>query len=254
MSDNEADNVPDHISISSNDHNDGDEVLFKGGADSPVVTESLAGPKVTRSKTPIHIARTIRADFPKATHKRNTSSISSASNVIKTITDSLDSDARSKRDHNRGQQHLEGLQFLTMTQQLRDANATIDSLRREITTLQYRLNASERQQDHSRFELQMVQLQRNSRASRRHARRVSSPPRRHAQRDSSSPRIDSNGRRLYERRVQYPDQGEARYYVRSDDEDPLFAPQWNEPDYGPPLSHGNDAHRDMQIDDVPASG
>ncbi len=52
----------------------------------------VAEPKPMGSKAPIHTAQTMQSDFQNATH-RPKASTSSESNIIKTLMDTLDSEA-----------------------------------------------------------------------------------------------------------------------------------------------------------------
>lgn len=156
-------NIYNHISIagSNSDHNKHLELQFKAIMDSSMKNTSVkpetgcvAKPKPMGSKVPIHTAQTIRSDFQNATH-RCKASASSASNIIMTLMDTLDSEARFSQDH--GQQNLQGLQFLTMTQQIRDANATIENLRHVAAILQQHFNTLEHQYNHTQFWLKLLQ-------------------------------------------------------------------------------------------------
>lgn len=193
------DDAPEHISVSSDEPNDQIPAEDPSARPIPVKIEGAVEPKLTDTKTPVRIVRTVHPDLTKTAHKR-ASSLSGASNILKTITESLNHNAQLTRDRNRGQQQLQGLQLLTLTQQLRDANAMIESLHRESVGLQDRLNKSECQREHAKICLEMLQWRQ----------------------DPQLPQRDLSGRRIYECRIRYPDEGEARYFVRSDEEDNLF--------------------------------
>lgn len=210
-----ANDVQDHISVNSDEQ---DEQQLKPSTDSSMKnislkTEAAVKPKLSEFQSPVHIAQTVHSDAPKTTHKRN-SSHANASALIKKIMDTLDSDTQFRRDHS--QRHLENIQLLTMTQQLRDATSTIESLRREVTILQDRLNESERRCDRAEMRMEMMQMHHQ-------------PPQR------------SFSKRKYEHIVKYADGGEAHYYIGSDDEDDPYAQtgMWIPSDTPPPMHDSN---------------
>ncbi len=176
----EADDVQDHISISSDDH--GERSLSR--AIPPLKTED-----------PIYNVQTVRSGTQKPSHKRSEQSLGNAANLLKMLTNSLDP---SNRDRSRNQQQMDNFYFLSLNQQIRDANGTIDALRREVADVQARLHKSERHCDYLKMQLDLKQD--------------------HFGRQKRGPR-----KRKQERITRYPDGGEYRQYLGSSDDDELFA-------------------------------
>lgn len=84
---------------------------------------------------PLCTVKTLRADPSKAHH--------STSNLLKTIASNFDTNAQLARESDCSQQNVLNLQVLTLSQQLQDALATIETLQWEGMSLQDRLNESE---------------------------------------------------------------------------------------------------------------
>ncbi len=115
-----------------------------------------------------------------------------------------------KCNRNRTEQNNTQYQFLHITQQLHDATATIEGLRRDLYSLQGHLYEAERQGDMAEMCYQMEKK-----------RNLDVSPVKRQNLDVSPIR---RPRCKYEHNFKFRDGGEARIYCNSDDEDPLMRP------------------------------
>lgn len=203
----EVDNMQDPIFISSDDEEQLSRKKYL------LKTEDSVEPKASVSKAPILNVQTVHTGAPKAKYRRSTQSLGGAADLIKLFTDSLNPGAQLDRDRNRNDLHMQYL--LTLSQQVRDLASTIESLRREAASLQDRLHTSERRGDQAEMQYKILKMRQGS----------------------SAPRIRNTHEDKYERIFKFRDGGEKRSYVRSDEEDDPFAPEWLPQDLSPP-KHG----------------
>ncbi len=186
-----ADDMHTPISISS-DHDEEVQIIPK--------IEPSADIKALRT------VKTVRADPSKARP--------STSDLLKTIASNFDTNAQLAHERDRSQQNVLNLQVLTLSQQLRDALATIETLRREAASLQDRLNKSERHCNREKMRYGILEMKYNLQLEQdtqmKHAMKM--PPRKRS--------------RKYEQVWRYADGGESRCWVSSDDDEDPHAQHW----------------------------
>jgi len=105
-----------------------------------------------------------RADRSETTQSRRTRG-AQTTDLVHKIAQSLDPEAQRLRDEERSNRALQNTQVLILSQQLRDANATIESLRTDNTNLRDRLNKVERMRD--RLDLELNWARKIPRSTRR---------------------------------------------------------------------------------------
>lgn len=181
------DEMPDHISISSDDDN---------VAQLPV---PLPVPKIA-------VARSNRTDPPRR-NARGTNGVE----LIERLSGAFDPAVLRVRDENRANRSLQNTQFLTISQQLRDSQANIESLRDQLSDLQGRLHDADRARDRAELKLEMVQMSgmRGRDHSQDHSMRYRSP----------KPKV----KHLCE--TVYADGGGSRWYVSDGDGDNKYEAQ-----------------------------
>lgn len=108
---------------------------------------------------PLKIRATVRHPDPSQTPapaRRNARS--NGLELMTKLTDALDPRVQQERDEERANRSLQNTQFLSLSQQLRDTNATIENLRQQISNLQSRLHDADRARDRAELKLEMVEL------------------------------------------------------------------------------------------------
>ncbi|KAJ7677171.1 hypothetical protein B0H17DRAFT_1139816 [Mycena rosella] len=103
--------------------------------------------------TTVRTAVALRAPTPPL--RRNTRM--NAPDLVNKLSHAFDPDALKSRDDERSQRSFQTTQIFTISQQLRDAQATIESLRNQITTMQTRTHDVERARDRAELKLDMIQ-------------------------------------------------------------------------------------------------
>lgn len=216
------------IHFISSDHDD--DVNEEPDHTKNVIPKTEDKPDLLRS------VQTVRATDSKA--RRGANALGGTANLVKTITDAFDPNAQLLRNRNRNQQNVLSLQLVTQMQQLRDATVTIETLRRETATLQDRLNESKRRCDLANMRLEMLQMQQAMQARQKihrpRSRRISRKTHKH------------------ERVYRYPDGGEVRYYLASDEEDP-YDRHWLPRDDTPPRQDSTPALSQYSLTPVRAN-
>ncbi|KAJ7750685.1 hypothetical protein DFH07DRAFT_1034059 [Mycena maculata] len=101
--------------------------------------------------TKTHTAVAQRAPTP-ALHRHRMN----APELVNKLAQAFDPDALKSRDEERSQRSFQSTQLFTISQQLRDAQATIESLRNQITALQSQTHDIERARDHAEFKLEVL--------------------------------------------------------------------------------------------------
>jgi hypothetical protein len=145
------------------------------------------------------IARSNRSEIPQG--RRNTRN-GTALDLVSKLSQAFDPSTQKARDNERANRSLQNTQFLTLSQQLRDAQATIEGMRSQITDLQRRVYDSDRARDRAETKLEIMQM---STGTKRHSR--SRQRRGHSRRDVQKVR----GKVRCEQR--YPDGGAFTYWI-----------------------------------------
>lgn len=157
--DNPDDDNESHVSISSNE------------SDEPV--------PIPKPKTAI--ARAVRNDTPAP--RRNARG-GNGLDLLGNISQAFDPEAQRSRDAERANRSLQNTQFLTLSQQLRDAQHATESVRNQLADVQSRLQDAERARDRAEFRLEMLQMSgaksvNHSRRGNHSARHRNSPKGKH---------------------------------------------------------------------------
>ncbi len=160
----------------------------------------------------------MRADASKARHNTN--------NLIKRIVNTLDPNLQLTCNCNCSQQSLSYLQVLTLFQQLHDATTTIETLRREGSSLQDHLNEAEHHCNQEKGHYGILKMKWDilleQDAQKKHA--MQNPPRRRSNKHKH--------KQIY----RFPNSGESRTYISTDEEDP-HAMHWLPRESPPPVQH-----------------
>ncbi|KAF8234307.1 hypothetical protein L208DRAFT_1262434, partial [Tricholoma matsutake] len=94
--------------------------------------------------------------------------------LMSKLTSALDPSLQQARDEKHASHSLQNTQFLSLLQQLWDANSTIGNLRQQLNNFQTRLHDSEQARDHAELRLEMVELSRGCPSQRAHTHRTES--------------------------------------------------------------------------------
>ena len=130
---------------------------------------------------------------------------SNNTDLIGRLADAFDPHALQAREDDRSHRSLQNSQIFTLTQQLRDANNTIESLRSQINNLQSRLHEADRARDRLEIEQKMLaEMERRSRRrTRQHRTRRSESTKRSLQRVGGKVRCEEK----------FPEGGSYTYWV-----------------------------------------
>ncbi|KAJ7663702.1 hypothetical protein DFH06DRAFT_1128088 [Mycena polygramma] len=99
--------------------------------------------------------RSARAPTPPLPPRRNTRM--NAPELVNKLSQAFDPDTLRARDEERGQRSFQTTQIFMMSQQIRDAQVTIESLRTQITTMQANIHNAERARDRAEMALSWYQ-------------------------------------------------------------------------------------------------
>ena len=117
--------------------------------------ESEAPASSTLPKPKTAVPRAVHNDNPVPRH--NTCRGNSF-NLLSNLSQAFDPEAQRSRDAERASRSLHNTQFLTLSQQLRDAQQATESIRSQLADVQMRLQDAERARDRAEFRLEMVQM------------------------------------------------------------------------------------------------
>jgi hypothetical protein len=145
------DDTPDHISISSEDDKD--------NRSKPVVKVAIARSNRTDTAPPRRTAR-------------NANGIE----LIERLSTAFDPATQQARDEDRANRALHSTQYIALSQQLRDSQANIESLRNQLGEVQNRLHDADRGRDRAELKLEMVQLSSGGHANPRRPERRDRTP------------------------------------------------------------------------------
>lgn len=110
--------------------------------------------EVLHSAPKVHTAVARRAPTPPP--RRNTRI--NAPELVNKLSKAFDPEAQQSRDHARSDRSFQTAQLFTVNAQLRDAQATTESLRTQLAALQNQVHAAERARDLAEFKLQLVDV------------------------------------------------------------------------------------------------
>ncbi|KJA19644.1 hypothetical protein HYPSUDRAFT_56502 [Hypholoma sublateritium FD-334 SS-4] len=102
----------------------------------------------------IHTA-TIRSNKSDSLPSRRSARASQSTELMQRLTSALDPDVQRARDEDRSNRSFQNTHILTLNQQLRDSQASNETLRQEVNTLRERVHKLERQLDRARFKLEI---------------------------------------------------------------------------------------------------
>ncbi|KAJ7437212.1 hypothetical protein B0H11DRAFT_2255560 [Mycena galericulata] len=129
----------------------------------------------------------------------------------------LDPDVQKARDDSRAQRTFENTQILTLTQQLRDAQAVTEGLRSQLTILQNHVHDLERARDRAEMRLEVLQMSNSGDGTRGRSRRRNRALRSH-KRDTGIQRV---GKKIRCETL-YPEGGAMTYWVSDPSTDDEF--------------------------------
>jgi len=105
-----------------------------------------------------------RISRPETAPRHRASRSTSGIELVQKLSQAFDPSAQRARDDERAQRSLQSAQFLSLSQQLRDAQGTTEALRSQVTELQTRLHTTESARDRAELKLEMVELSQGFRA------------------------------------------------------------------------------------------
>ncbi|KAF8174379.1 hypothetical protein BJ912DRAFT_60760 [Pholiota molesta] len=114
-------------------------------------------PLIKTEDSPKVLSATIRSNKAESDQppRRNARAMQSA-DLMQKLSSALDPDMQRTRDEERATRSFQNTQIFTLTQQLRDSQATNETLRREATELHQQIHKLERQLDRAQFKLMMA--------------------------------------------------------------------------------------------------
>lgn len=183
----------------------------------------------------------VRPTAPQHTPAPRRNARNSGMELMSKLTSALDPSLQQARDEERTSRSLQNTQFLSLSQQLRDANSTIENLRQQLNNFQTRLHDSERARDRAELKLEMVELSRGRPSQRARTHRTEST-KRTLQRIRGKVRCEER----------YPEGGSHTYWVTDpssssdDNKENVRFPRHRSPShcYSPPKhSHSYSRHR-----------
>jgi hypothetical protein len=139
-----------------------------------------------------------RPEAPLVRRSRNTNGME----LVQKLSQAFDPSVQRARDDARANRSLENTQFLSLSQQVRDSQGLVETLRSQVMELQSRVYAASSARDRAELKLEMIEL---SRGFRPMPVQPSDPP----------PQKKVKSKRRQEK--WYPDGGRAIYYVTDDD-------------------------------------
>jgi hypothetical protein len=172
-----------------------------------VVVKQEPGASVVVTDGPV--AQRRASDHLPASSARPRNARSTAHDLLSRISSSLDPSTQMSRSEDRATRTLQTTQLLTLSNQLRDAQATIEGLRNRVQEADRERHASERRADRAEFMSMLLE-----------------------RRDSDQPvRIRQAWRRgrRYRQEVVYADGGRATQWIGSEDEDRPGLPREDSP-------------------------
>ena len=115
--------------------------------------EIVGGPDTNDST--LHTV-TVRSNHSEVPQPRRMRASAPTLELVQTLSKAFDPATQRSREEDRASRSMQTTQFLTISQQLRDANATIESLRNEVTRLRDRFHDAERARDRAELKLELM--------------------------------------------------------------------------------------------------
>ena len=115
--------------------------------------EIVGGPDTNDST--LHTV-TVRSNHSEVPQPRRMRASAPTLELVQTLSKAFDPATQQSREEDRASRSMQTTQFLTISQQLRDANATIESLRNEVTRLRDRFHDAERACDRAELKLELM--------------------------------------------------------------------------------------------------
>lgn len=136
------------------DHSDheNDSHISISSTESVELVPSVRRPKTTATTA---IACAVRSDTP-ALHRHAHGG--NSLNLLSNLSQAFDPEAQRSRDAEQANHSLQNTQFLTLSQQLWDAQQATESVHNQLANVQTHLQDAERACDHAEFHLEMVQM------------------------------------------------------------------------------------------------
>jgi len=127
-------------------------------ADDPEAAIEISSDEVQEipAKVPLKARIVRRPDT--ASHSSKTPRVNRGLDIMDRLTAALDPSHQRDRDDNRARRGFEQAQYLAAMHQLRDSQVTIDSLRRQVSKLQGRIQTSEMARERAEFRLEIMEM------------------------------------------------------------------------------------------------
>ncbi|KAJ7253133.1 hypothetical protein C8J57DRAFT_1187327 [Mycena rebaudengoi] len=161
----------------------------------------------------VHTAIARRAPTPPLRH----TSRKSAPELVNKLSRAFDPEVQRARDEERFDRSAQNTQVFTLSQQLRDAHATADNLRNQISIIQQHLNDAERARDVALLKVEMMGFGGGRRAERGRHHRRGDNSRNRSPRRSRSPRRRSPAHK-FRCEERYADGGACTYWITDEDD------------------------------------
>ena len=127
--------------------------------------EIVGGPDTNDSN--LHTV-TVRSNHAEVPQPRRMRASASTVELVQTLSKAFDPATQQSRDEDRTSCSMQTTQFLAISQQLRDANATVESLRNEVSRLCDQFHDAERARDHAELKLELMGMNPPASERRRH--------------------------------------------------------------------------------------